>query len=175
MIVILITLLISIALFIVGVLLISSNEYENIKNNLRNRISEFSLQNSNGQILSSLEDLDGKLETLKNKLEEKKREVEDSKSEVYRTTEKIQALNETSKQVKLYYTGLKQDILKSEQDCRNLYQQIEEYKSRQNNLRKEVQENIRYYYDLLNAIQNCRFLERKDILKALPSRECFKS
>lgn len=99
MIIIFIILLISVALFIVGVLLISSSEYENIKTNLKNKISEFSLQTSNGRILTSLEDLDSKLENLKEKLEEKKKEVEDSKSEVYRTTEKIQALNETSKQV----------------------------------------------------------------------------
>lgn len=163
----------SVALFIVGILLISSSDYENIKTNLRNTFSELSVQKSNCCIQSSLEDLGKKLETLETKLEEKRKEVEDSKSEVYETTEKIQALNETSKQIKLFYTTLKNDLSSSEEDCSNLYKKIDEYRNSQMKLKKEIQRNIRYYYDLLNAIQNCRFLEKKDTLRALPGGEGF--
>ncbi|KAL3272730.1 hypothetical protein HHI36_014192 [Cryptolaemus montrouzieri] len=168
MISIIIFILISVALFIVGILLISTTEYETLKNNLKQKLSEYSMFTANDQILTSLEELDIKLESLKGQLEEKRREVDASKSEVYRATEKIQALNETSKQVKQYYLGLKQDIMKSEEDCRGLYEQIEEYKTRQLKLKNEVQENIKYYYHLLNAIQNFRFIENKEMLKALP-------
>ncbi|KAK9885481.1 hypothetical protein WA026_010974 [Henosepilachna vigintioctopunctata] len=165
--------LVFIALFIAGILVVSSNDYERIKSNLKNRLSEYSMT-TNNHILTSLEELDNRLESLKNKLEEKRQEVDDSKSEVSKTTEKIQALSETSKQVKLYYLGLKHDIVKSEQDCLTLYQQIDEYKMRQLQLRKEVQENIKYYYKLLDTIQNFKFMDDNRSTRTTSCKSCDK-
>ncbi|XP_017783422.1 PREDICTED: uncharacterized protein LOC108567447 [Nicrophorus vespilloides] len=87
--------------------------------------------------LANPAEIDLQLDVLKFKLDRKQTDIESSKGRVIMAAESIQKLSNTSNEVKKYYVKLKEDIMKSEQDCRELQTQIDEFKRKQHILREQ--------------------------------------
>ncbi|CAH1119389.1 unnamed protein product [Phaedon cochleariae] len=118
------------------------------------KITELPIITSTGQIVNCVEDLDLHLDFLRGQLEEKEEELESSRSKISSTGENLKKLTDTTNEVRKYYLKLKSEINKTENECKQLKIQIEDYKLRQTRLREEVNENVKYYTDLLSDLDS---------------------
>nr|CAH7717765.1 unnamed protein product [Callosobruchus chinensis]CAH7724727.1 unnamed protein product [Callosobruchus chinensis] len=92
------------------------------------------------------------VEFLSGQLEEKQKEMEDAKANLLSTEENLRKLTDAATEVKKYYLKLRCEIAKSDSDCSILSSQIKDFKRRQERLREEVNENVKYYTELLTNI-----------------------
>ncbi|VEN39410.1 unnamed protein product [Callosobruchus maculatus] len=116
------------------------------------RITEIPIVTAGGQVVNSVEELDMHLEFLNAQLEEKQKEMEEAKAKLLSTEENLRKLTDAATEVKKYYLKLRSEIAKSDSDCNILSNQIKEFKRRQERLREEVNENVKYYTELLTNI-----------------------
>lgn len=158
----------------VSILLLLSGELKKFGGNFGKRppkITELPIITPSGQIVNSVEDLDMHLEFLGTQMEEKQKELETSKTKLTSAEENLKKLTDTCNEVKKYYMKLKSEINKSEYECGELKGQIDDYTNRQQRLREEVNENVKYYTDLLSNIDSGTVSTNEDyeIVKKLPN------
>lgn len=106
-----------------------------------------------GKIVQTKEELEEELETLNEKLQDKKQSLESSKLKVSSAEDSIDKLTVASAEVKKYYARLKNEIQKSERECKELQDQIDEYKLRQMEIRNQMKSNEKRFKNLLSNIK----------------------
>lgn len=156
MLVFVVSLVFATAVGITAFLLLSSGNIKNFKKNIfpKGQVSQLPIVTPEGNVVDSKEELDAHLEVLENKLLEKVGEIASSKTKINDAKESIDKLNTTQVQVKKYYIKLKEEIKKSEEDCRRLKSQIDDYRERRTELEKEMKKNEALYNNILGVVKS---------------------
>lgn len=127
---------------LISIFLLSEYDVETLKDILYpKRQLTFPLVTLAGDIVDSKEDLDVRLETLKTKLVEKKHALEETQSKILTAVESMDKLNTTSEEIRRYYWKLKSEVARSELDCQDIQQQIEDFQKKQQDLNEEIRRN----------------------------------
>lgn len=111
------------------------------------------LMTSDGKLIDCKEDLEVQLGVLEDKLNQKKTVIETSKTKASHVADNIEKLSSASVEVRKYYQQLKDEILRSEKECKDLQKQIEDYHVRQAELRAQIKSNDKNFKDLLKNIR----------------------
>lgn len=168
MIVLLMALIFGTAAGITAFLLMSSDDLKKFRETFITEecIKTFPMLTPSGEILENREELDAQLDVLQHRLDVKRNEIETSRNRINVAAENMEKLLSTSNEVKKYYTKLKADITRSEQDCIEIQRQIEEFKNQQ----IEIQERIKRNNNKLFKHNVNKRISRTTSCKSLPSK-----
>lgn len=167
MIVLFIALIFGTAAGITAFLLMSADDLKKFRDRfITNRLEKtFPMLTASGEILENREELDAQLDILQHRLDVKRVEIETSRNRISVAAENMEKLLSTSNEVKRYYTKLKADISRSEQDCIDIQRQIEEFKRQQIEIQEQI---IKNNNKMFKSNMNKR-LSRSTSCKSLPS------
>ncbi|CAH1999517.1 unnamed protein product [Acanthoscelides obtectus] len=133
------------------------------------RITEIPIVTAGGQVVNSVEELDMHVEFLNGQLEEKQKDLEEDRAKLLTTEENLRKLTDATNEVKKYYLKLKSEIAKADSECNILSCQVKDFKRRQERLREEVNENVKYYTELLSNIDGTSS-EGYEVVKKVSTR-----
>lgn len=106
-----------------------------------------------GRLVDNKEDLELELDVLEDKLNEKQTTIVVSKAKIFNTEDSIERLSAASLEVKKYYRKLKDEIARSEKECKELQEQIEDYKQRKQELKAQMHNNEKQFQDLVKNVK----------------------
>lgn len=154
MLILIVSIFVAIAAAVTAFLLMASGNMKQFRKDFAWRSKkQLPLITPEGKLIDSQEDLEVQLGVLENKLNEKQSNIETSKDKASHVADNIEKLSSASVEVRKYYHQLKDEILRSEKECKDLQKQIEDYQLRQAELKAQMKNNDKNFKDLLKNIR----------------------
>lgn len=154
MLMLIVSIFVALAAGVTAFLLLASGDMKEFRKTFALRPKQqLPLVTADGKLIDSNEDLEVQLGLLEQRLHLKKEDVESSKTKAYHVADNIEKLSSASVEVRKYYQQLKDEILRSEKECKDLQRQIEDYHMRQAQIREQMKNNDQNVKDLLKNIR----------------------